>query len=404
MRKVYEYRARDRNGIPLAGVITADGETAVAATLRGKGYYITAIKEQQISIWRQDITLFAKRMTTADLALYARQFSVMIDAGLPLMSVLNVLVEQTENRQLKEVTQAVLCDVRGGAMLARAMGKHPAVFPAIMVSLVEAGELGGMLNEVMDSLATHLEKEHKMGRRIKGAMTYPAVILVVAMVVVCGIITFILPTFEQMFQNARLELPVPTRMLLYLSRLFRTHYPVLLGTLAVFLYGIPRALSLSSLGPRVDAVKLRLPLWGDISKKVALARFCRTLATLLRGGVNILSALDVVKRVAGNHCIAQTVTMAQTSIKEGHGLAHQLLSSGVFSTMAVRMIAVGEESGEIDKMLEKVADFFEAEVEDKLNIFSKLIEPLLIVLLAVIIGTIVIAIMLPMFEISSALH
>lgn len=404
MQKVYEYRARDPNGLPQQGFITADSETAVAATLRGKGYFITSLKEQSISLWQQDITLFEKKMTTADLSLYARQFSVMIDAGLPLLSVLNVLVEQTENKQLKAATQALLADVQEGETLAQAMGKHPTVFPTIMVSLVEAGELGGVLNEIMERLATHLEKEHKMVEKVKGAMTYPAVILVVAMVVVSGIITFILPTFEQLFKSANVELPMMTQMLLYLSRLFRQHYLVLLGGLAVLLYSIPKVLSQPQLRPLVDELKLKLPVWGDISKKVAVARFCRTLATLLHGGVNILSALDVVKKVAGNYVIASTVTKAQTSIKEGHGLAPQLLHSGVFPSMAVRMVAVGEETGQMDKMLEKVADFFESEVEDKLNNFSKLIEPLLIVFLAVIIGTIVVSIMLPMFEISSAIH
>jgi type IV pilus assembly protein PilC len=404
MQKVYEYRAKDRNSIQQQGTITAESETAVATTLRSKGYFITSIKEIQISIWQKDITLFEKKMTTADLALYARQFSVMIDAGMPLLSVLHVLVEQTENKQLKEATQAVLSDLQGGETLAQAMGKYPSVFPTIMVSLVEAGELGGVLNEVMERLAAHLEKEHKMLQKVKGAMTYPAVILVVALVVVSGIITFILPTFEQMFNNAKVELPLMTQMLLSLSRLFRQHYLELLGVLVPLAYSIPKLLSLPQMRPQVDAMKLKLPVWGDISKKVAVARFCRTLATLLHGGVNILPALDVVKKVADNYVIAHTVTMAQTTIKEGHGLASQLLHSGVFPTMVVRMIAIGEETGEMDKMLEKVADYFESEVEDKLNNFSKLIEPLLIVFLAVIIGFIVISIMLPMFEISSAIH
>lgn len=404
MQKMYEYQVRDSSGLLQHGVITADSEGAVAATLRGKGYFITSIKEQNVSLWQKDITIFEKKMTTSDLAVYARQFSVMIDAGLPLLSVLNVLVEQTENKQLRTATQAVFSDVQGGETLAQAMGKHLDIYPTIMVSLVEAGELGGALNEVLDRLATHLEKEHKMVQKVKGALIYPAVILVVAAVVVSCIITFILPTFEQIFLNAKVELPMLTQLLLSLSRLFRQHYLAVLGTLAIVLYSIPTVLALPRIRPTVDALKLKLPVWGDISKKVAVARFCRTLATMLHGGVNILPSLEVVKKVADNHVIVQTVTKAQTSIKEGHGLASQLLSSGVFPTMAVRMLAIGEETGETDRMLEKIADFFESEVEDKLNNFSKLIEPLLIVFLAVIIGTIIISIMLPMFNMSSAIH
>jgi type IV pilus assembly protein PilC len=404
MPKDFEYRAKDRYGLAQQGIITAESETAVATALRSKGYFITSIQEKQISIWKQDVTLFEKGITTADLALFARQFSVMIDAGMPLLSVLNVLIEQTEQKQMKAAVQAVLSDVQGGETLAQAMDKHPKVFPTIMVSLVEAGELGGVLNEVMDRLATHLEKEHKMIEKVKGAMTYPIVVLIVAALVVTGIITFILPTFEQMFMSAKMELPIMTQILLSLSKLFRNHYLVLLAMVCGLSWGIPKVLGLPQMQPVVDRAVLRLPIWGDISKKVAIARFCRTLSTLLHGGVNILPALDVVKKVAGNIVIANTVTNAQNSIKEGHGIAPQLLHSGVFPTMVVRMIAIGEESGELDKMLEKVADFFESEVEDKLNNFSKIIEPVLIVFLAVIIGFIVIAIMLPMFEISSAMR
>jgi len=404
MQRAYEFRARDRSGLPQQGIITADSAGAVAATLRSKGYFITSIKEQRSSIWQRDLAFFEKKMTITDLALYARQFSVMIDAGLTILSVLGVLVEQTENKQLKTATQAVLSDVQGGETLAQAMSKHPTIFPVVMVSLVEAGELGGVLNEVMDRLATHLEKEHKMVSKVKGAMAYPASVLVIATLVVSGIVTFILPTFEQLFHSANVELPFVTQLLLYISRLFRQHYLIVFGVLAIGLYSILRVLSLPQLRPQVDMIKLKLPIWGDIGKKVAVARFCRTLATLLHGGVNILPALDVVKKVADNYVLAEVVTKAQTSIKEGHGLAPQLLHSGVFPTMAVRMIAVGEETGEIDRMLGKIAEFFETEVEDKLNNFSKLIEPLLIVFLAVIIGLIVISVMLPMFDMSSAIH
>lgn len=404
MMQAYEFCARDRSGLPQQGVITADNPRAVAAVLRGKGYYITSIKEQRRSFWQREITLWEKPVTTEDLALFTRQFSVMIDAGLTILSVLTVLVEQTENNRLKTAIQAALNDVQRGESLALAMGKHPTVFPVIMVSLVEAGELGGVLNAVMERLATHLEKEHKLVSKVKGAMTYPSAVLVVAALVVSGIVTFVLPTFEQLFRSAKVELPLLTQLLLWLSRLFRQHYLLILLLGAGGVYGVSRLVSLPRLQPAVDALKLKLPVWGDIAKKVAVARFARTLATLLRGGVNILPALDVVKKVAGNQVLAETVTKAQTSIKEGHGLAPQLLSSGVFPPMAVRMIAIGEETGEIDRMLEKIADFFESEVEDKLNNFSKLIEPFLIVFLAAIIGVIVVSIMLPMFEISSAIH
>lgn len=404
MQNAYAYRVRDRSGQLLQGVITADSEGAVARTLRGKGYFIMAINEQRPGLLQRELTLLQKKRTIADLALYVRQFSVMIDAGLPILSILNVLVEQTENKQLKKATRAVSDDVQGGEALARAMDKHPDIFPVIMVSLVEAGELGGALNKVMARLATHLENEYKMVQKVKGAMMYPAAVLIVAVLVVSGIVTFVLPAFEQLFINAHVELPLLTQMLLILSRLIKAHYLLLGGSLAVFVYGLCRLQTLPQMKHRAEKAKLKLPVWGLISKKAAVARFCRTLATLLHGGVNVLPALDVVKKVAGNHVIAQAVSGAQTSIKEGRSLASQLHQSGIFPSMAVRMIAIGEETGEIGEMLDKVADFFETEVEDKLNNFSKLIEPLLIVLLAVIIGIIVISIMLPMFEISSAIH
>jgi type IV pilus assembly protein PilC len=404
MPKNYQYKVRDRYGIATQGILAAESETAVASVLSSKGFFITEIKEQPISLLNMEIELFNRGISSADLAIYARQFSVMIDAGMPLLSVLNVLVEQTENKKLKTATQSVLHDVQGGDTLAQAMGKHSVIFPAIMVSLVEAGELSGVLDDVMERLATHLEKEHKLTEKVKGAMTYPVVIMVVAALVVIGIVTFILPTFEGLFNNANVALPLPTQILLTISHALRHNY-IMVGTgTAGLLYIISKILALPSLRLTIDGLKLKLPIFGDLIKKIAVARFCRTLSTLLRGGVNLLQALEVVKKVAVNQVIENTITKAQTSIKEGHGLAPQLMITHVFPTMVVRMIAIGEETGELDKMLEKVADFFESEVEDKINNFTKLIEPLLIASLSVVIGFIVISIMMPMFKLSTTMH
>lgn len=404
MVKNFEYKAKDEYGASLQGMMQAESEVAVAVALRSKGYFITQIKEKQINFLEMELSLFEKRITTADLAIFARQFAVMIEAGMPLLSVLHVLIEQTENKKLRAATQVVLRDVQEGETLARAMSYHQKIFPTIMVSMVEAGELGGVLDEVMERVATHLEKEHKLREKIKGAMTYPKMVLAVAFVIVMVIVTFIFPTFTQLFQNANIELPVITKLLINISNVIRNHYIIIGICVLLLVLVVKRILILPTVRPVIDGAKLKLPIFGDLIKKIAIAHFCRTLSTLVKGGVGLLSALEVVKRVTDNHVIINIVSRAETSIKEGEGLAAQLATSQVFPAMVVRMTAIGEETGELDRMLEKVADFFESEVEDKVNNLSKLMEPLLIVILAVIVGIIVLAIMLPMFELSSTIH
>lgn len=404
MQKKFAYRVKDRKGLAQNGVMTAESEIAVATSLRKQGFYITQILERKPNLLQQDITIFNKGITAADLSLFARQFSVMIDAGLPLLTVLNVLVEQTEQKQLKEALISILEDVQVGEALAAAMGKYPKVFPVIMVSLVEAGELAGVLNEVMARLATHLEQEHKMRQKLKGALIYPAVVMVFALVVVTIIIVFVLPTFEQIFAGAGIQLPISTQLLLNVSKFIRQHcIAVPLAIIATFVC-MYYALALEKLRPYVDVLKLKMPIWGDIACKISIARFCRTLGTLLHGGIMLLPALAVVKKVTGNSVITDAVSNAEISIKEGQGLAAPLIGSGVFPSMPVRMISIGEETGELDQMLEKIAEFYESEIEDKLNNFSKLIEPMLIVFLAVVIGFIAVAIMTPLFEISATIR
>lgn len=399
MARQYEYRARDAKGQLFTGLILADDEAAVAGHVRSKGLYVVRIREAKSS---QDIGLLLQNMqsiTTRDLSIFCRQFSTMLEAGLPVLTCLGILSEQTDNPRLKDNLQKVYKSVQEGTALAKSMQAQTDVFPEIMISMVEAGELGGLLDVVMQRLSVHFEKEHRLNEKVKAAMTYPLAVMFLAGIVVIFVLTFILPTFVGMFESMKVELPFLTRALLAVSGFLTTHWIILLVLAVVgavglkVLFGYP--------GPRLarDKFILHMPIFGPLVRKVAVARFTRTLASLLRGGVPLLSALEVVKKTTGNAMIAQTLSESQSSIKEGEDLSTRLGASKIFPPMVVQMVAVGEQSGSLDKMLDKVADFYEEDAEDIVNRLSSLLEPFLIGFLGITIGTIIMAILIPMFDV-----
>lgn len=403
MAKNFAYRARDQRGSVQNGLMAAENEIGVANFIRSKGWFVVEIKEKKETSISFDLSKF-KKVSVGDLAIYTRQFSAMIDAGLPLVNTLNILEQQTLNPKLKLATAEVYKAVQNGESLSKAMAKHSQIFPQLMVSMVEAGEVGGVLDTVMQRLAGQFEKDQKMNAKVKGAMTYPVVVLCVAFLIVTGIITFILPNFARMFEDIGVQLPLPTRILMGLSSFFAQYWWLMLFLLGGAIFGFGRWASTETGKRRIDEIMLRLPLFGELVRKVAIARFSRTLGTLLQGGVGIIQALDVVKRVAGNYVIANAIAGAQVSIKEGQGLTAPLKESKVFTPMALQMMAIGEETGSLDRLLEKVADMFENEVDEVVGGLSKIIEPLLMVFLGGIIGGIVLAIFMPMFEIMNAVH
>lgn len=401
MAKTYAYRAKDPSGQVLTGSILADNENAVAIHIREKGYFITQIKEQGGA---NSIGAFIDKLKSTNLkeiAILCRVFSTMVDAGLSLVACLNILIEQTDNPRLKSALQDVYKKIKEGQSLSRSLSDHPRIFPGIMINMIEAGEVGGVLDDVLGRLANHFEKEHKMNQKVKSAMTYPAVVSVVAVLAVIFILTQVLPTFVQLFAGAKKELPVITQFVLAISNFLRNNAMFLIpGAIGSF-YGLRVALQKEDVRKKFDAFVLAIPVVGMLSRKIGIARFSRTLSTLLHGGVPIITALEVVQKTIGNLSLMAALNEAQVGIKEGRSLAATLAQSKIFTPMVVQMVSIGEESGALDKMLEKVADFYESDVDDVITRLSSIIEPLIIVVLGVVIGIIIMAIMIPMFDIMS---
>lgn len=400
MVKNYTYKAKDRKGNLITGTLLADSENAVALHIRKKDCFVLQIKEKNTGnnlyavVRRQLSTVKIK-----DLALICRQLATMIEAGLPLLTCIGIVIDQSENACSKTALQSVYKNVKEGETFSRALAQHRHVFPAIMINMVEAGEIGGALATVLERLAVHFEKEHKLSERIKSAMTYPAVVITMAILAVIFIFTFVLPVFITVFVDMKVELPWPTRILLLVSDFLQDDWLFLLiGSIGIGLLG-KLALTRPDIGRIRDKMVLALPIVGKLVQKVAIARFSRTLSTLIRGGVPIIAALEVVKKVIDNLRMIEAVTVAQANLKAGITLAETLAASRVFTPMVIQMVAIGEESGAIDKMLEKVADYYESEVDDMVARMSSIIEPVIVGILGVFIGFIVIAIILPMFDI-----
>lgn len=404
MSKTFAYRAKDRTGQLLTGSLVADSEAAVAAYIRNQGYFVTQIRPAaESSTSLKALADIFNPVSSKDLAVFCRQFATMVDAGLSLTVSLGVMVDQTHNPRLRAAVKDLLLKVQEGETMSRAMQNHPGVFPAIMASMVEAGEVGGVLDVVLERLAVHFEKENKLTANVKSALTYPAVVMTFAGVAITFILTFVLPRFVGLFQSMKVALPAPTRALLAVSAFLREYGIFLAAVLAVAAFAL-RLYMRQPQGQRLfDRLMLHVPVMGGLWRKIAVARFSRTLSTLLRGGVPIIAALEAVKKTIGNRRMAHALTVAQEGVSEGLGLAATLGTSGVFPPMVVQMAAVGEETGEIDKMLEKVADFYENDVDDTVGRLSTLLGPILIGTLGVAIGAIIVAILLPLFDVISGI-
>ena len=399
MAKTFAYKAKDRNGETMSGSILAENETAVAIHIREKGYFITQIKEEGSSNSLSTFVDNFKSISLKEISILCRLFATMIDAGLSLVTCLNVLIEQTDNPRIKKALQNVYKKVKEGKTLSRSLGDHPQIFPDLMINMVEVGEVGGVLDDVLNRLSDHFEKEHKMNEKIKSAMTYPTVVSVMAILTVIFILTFVLPTFVQMFNNMKMELPLLTRILLAISGFLRNYALFLIIAAIAGGYGMKLTYQQKDTKIILDDLTLKIPIIGILSRKVGIARFSRTLSTLLHGGVPIIAALEVVQKTIGNLSMIEAIEQAQNGIKEGMGLASMLAQSKVFTPMVIQMVSIGEESGALDKMLEKIADFYESDVDDVVTRLSSIIEPIIIGILGLVIGLIVISIMIPLFDV-----
>ncbi|MFP6607772.1 MAG: type II secretion system F family protein [Myxococcota bacterium] len=401
---VYNWQGRTREGTKKKGALEAVNEAAVSAQLRSQGILPTKVKLKPKDL-EEIFTFLQRRVKTKDLVVFTRQFAVMIDAGLPLVQCLQILADQNENPTLKRVINEVRNDVEGGSTFAEALGKHPKVFDDLYVNLVAAGEVGGILDTILNRLAVQLEKADKLARQFRGAMVYPVAVSAIAIGVVTLLLVKVIPVFEKMFADFGGTLPGPTQMVISVSGWMQdwVAYAMAGIVVAIILHSQARAHS-AVYKFRTDQLKLALPLFGTVIKKVAVARFTRTLGTMIASGVPILDALQIVSKTAGNMVIEKELTQTRASISEGKTIAEPLQDSKVFPSMMVQMVAVGEETGNLEIMLNKIADFYDDEVDTAVAALTSLLEPFLLVFMGGAIGSILIAMYLPIFTIADTIH
>jgi type IV pilus assembly protein PilC len=400
MPTTYQYKVKDRQGRLLEGSLEAESTTLVVNRLRQMGYVPIAIDAKDDTGLQKELNLsFGGKPKMKDIAVFSRQFATMINSGLSLLRALYILADQTENKQLCTVIDHVRQDVEKGASLSQALSRHPKVFTRLYVAMVRAGETGGVLDSVLLQLASVIEKQVELRRKIKSAMTYPTVVFALCLLIVTAMLLFIVPTFKNIYSQLNGTLPVLTRVLIKISEIFKSFFPVffLLGIGAVV--GFKRWVRTDHGREIWDRVKLRAPVFGKLVHKTALTRFSQTLSVLLRSGVPILEALEITSETVNNTVLANAVKDVQSGVKTGESMAKPLGTHKVFPPMVVQMIAVGEETGAVDTMLDKIGEFYNQEVEATVNALTSLLEPLLIVMLGGCVGGMVIALYMPMFNI-----
>jgi type IV pilus assembly protein PilC len=395
----FAYKARTRQGEVLQDQVEGTDTMAVAASLRQQGLLVIDVKEQGVG--QKDILEPFKRVKLGDTVVFTRQFATMINAGLPIVRALYVLSEQTENQKLKDVVVLVRKDVEAGLALSEALDKHPEVFGRLYVEMVRAGEIGGILDGVLLRVADQLEKDQDLRRKVKSAMTYPTIVLILAVLAASFMLIFIVPVFARMFEDLGGTLPLPTRIAMGLSDILTSIFGLLLYVgLGVGVFAFLRWTKTEQ-GRKVwGRVVLKIPFKiGDVVQKVALARFARTLGTLSAAGVPILQAIEITATSSGNWVMENALLKSRDAIREGIPIYKPLEDEPVFPPMVTRMIAVGEETGDVDGMLGKIAEFYESEVDATVKALTSIIEPLMIVVVGGIVGGIIIAMYLPMFKI-----
>jgi type IV pilus assembly protein PilC len=398
MPQTYDYKVRDRTGGMVTGQLVGDSETLVLQRLREMGMTPVEVKKAGTGM-KMEINLRPGRVKLKTIAVFCRQFATMVNSGLPILRALSILADQTDNQELQKVLVQSRTDVEQGSSLSAALAKHPKVFNNLFISMIKAGETGGVLDDVLLSLADQIEREVELRRQIKSAMTYPVVVVAMVMLILAAMLLFVVPQFESIYANLGGTLPLPTRILLGVSTAVRTYWYMVLLSGIVFSFLFRRYKRTDDGRARVDALKLKVPVFGALFHKVALARFAATLGMLLRSGVPILQALDNVKDTVNNRVIGDAVDDVKTSVREGESIAKPLGKHRVFPPMIVQMMAVGEETGAVDTMLDKVAEFYNSEVTASVEALTSLIEPLLIAFIGAAVGAAVLALYMPMFNV-----
>ena len=397
----FSWEGKNRTGQVQKGEMEAPNEAAVNAQLRRNGIMPTKVKERGKGL---DVELkipgFAPKITTKDLVVFTRQFATMIDAGLPLVQCLDILGRQQDNKTFKGILVNVKEAVESGSTFADALKKHPKAFDDLYVNLVAAGEVGGILDTILNRLAAYIEKALKLKKQVKSAMTYPTTIIGIAVLVIAVILVFVIPAFEKMFADFGGSLPMPTQIVINISNFIQKYILVIIAGIFLTIWGVKRIYRTKAGRAAIDKWALKVPVFGILIRKVAVAKFTRTLGTMISSGVPILDGLDIVAKTAGNKTVETAIYKVRQSISEGKTIAEPLEESGVFPPMVCQMIAVGEQSGAIDTMLNKIADFYDDEVDDAVSNLTAMMEPLLMLFLGTTVGGLVIAMYLPIFKLA----
>jgi type IV pilus assembly protein PilC len=400
MPETFQYKVKDKGGKLVEGSLEAENAQLVASKLRSMGYVPIEIQQQGgVNVHKELKIPGLDRIKLKDVAVFSRQFATMINSGLSLLRSLYILAEQTESKPLAEIVNQVRIDVERGSSLSQALAKHPKAFNRLYVSMVRAGEIGGALDSVLLRLADTIEKQVELRRKVKSAMTYPTVVAALVLVIVTAMLLFVIPMFESIYKELGGSLPAPTQLLINISKICRKFWYVIFIAEIGAAFFFRRWINSEEGRKQWDAAKLKFPVFGKLVRKTALARFSRTLAALVRSGVPILESLDIVAETAGNHVVAEAVRDTQAAVKRGDPLSKRLEVHPVFPPMVVQMMAVGEETGALDEMLDKIADFYDQEVEATVDALTSLIEPILIVVMGVCVGGMIISLYLPMFNV-----
>ncbi|WP_029287148.1 type II secretion system F family protein [Cellulomonas sp. HZM] len=401
--RTFEYQLSDKNGKIVKGRIDAQNEAAVANRLKSMGMAPLAITEVVSGGLQTEIKIpgFSDHVSMKDLAVMARQMATMISAGLSLLRTLTILAEQTESKPLAKVLAQTRNDVEQGGSLSESLGRHKEIFPPLMINMIKAGEVGGFLEDALLSVAENYEAEVKLRAQIKSAMTYPVMVFIMAILAVVGMLLFIVPVFKKMFEDLGGSLPAPTQFLVFLSGIMKVAAPILLVAVIAFSIWWRRHKNDEAVRKTVQPLMLRLPIFGPLFQKVAIARFTRNFGTMMGSGVPILQALEIVGETSGNYVIEVAVKDVQESVRTGKSLAGPLAEHHVFPPMVVQMVATGEDSGSLETMLSKISEFYDEEVSATTAQLTSLIEPLMIAVLGVIIGGMIVALYMPIFSIFS---
>ncbi len=398
----FKYSAKNQNSQTVAGKISADNKQAVIDELRKRDLIIISINQVKESAFSKK-AFSDKKVKPDEIVIFTRQLATMVDAGIPILQGLEALEEQTAHPGFKKILTTVKEDIQHGSSLSAAFAKHPSVFDILFVNMVKVGETGGVLNTVLERISSYMEKTLKLKRKVKSALTYPIVVVSMAMIITVVLLVKVVPTFAGIYDSFDQELPAMTQMLISISNILQKQLLFLIGGLFLIGFGLNKWHGTDRGALIIDSSLLKLPVFGELLRKVAISRFTRTLATLIQSGVPILESLDIVQKTIGNRLLENVMDDVKTTVREGESLASPLAKSGVFPTMVTRMIGIGEKTGQMEKMLLKIAEFYDDQVDAAVDGLTSIIEPLIIGVLGVVIGFIVVALFMPIMNITQIL-